>query len=288
MLKRTEIAIRDPYILTAPDGSMYLYGTTNGGSPLGAKSCICGYKTDDLENYSDRVLLFEANDDFWANKDFWAAEVHFYKDKYYMFASFKADNRCRASQILVSDTPLGKFVPLTDSPITPMDWECLDATLYIEDGIPYTIFCKEWVQVRDGEMYAQRLSDDLKQPVGEPKYLFKASDAKWSKGFDNGVHKENYVTDGPFIYKLKSGKLAMLWSTVGHEGYAMGVAYADSIMGEWTQHDEPLYKKDGGHGMVFEYDNRLYMSLHSPNGPLNAERPHFFEIEESGNNLKVK
>lgn len=46
-----------------------------------------------------------------------------------MFASFKNEDRHRGTQILVSDTPDGKFKPLTDYPVTPEDWECLDGTV---------------------------------------------------------------------------------------------------------------------------------------------------------------
>ena len=53
------------------------------------------------------------------------------------------------------------------------------ALCFFENGVPYMIFCHEWVQVSDGEMCIVRLSDDLKRTVGEPKLLFKASDPIW-------------------------------------------------------------------------------------------------------------
>lgn len=120
-----------------------------------------------------------------------------------MLASFKSDVACRVVQILVSDTPYGRFIPLTDKPITPQNWECLDGTLYIDkSGNPYMIFCHEWVQVHNGEIYAVKLSRDLKCAVSEPFLLFKASEPVWApKG------KEDYVTDGPFMYRTESGGL---------------------------------------------------------------------------------
>lgn len=90
------------------------------------------YKSKDLEEWSKSEKVFTPPMDFWADRDFWAPEVHQYKGKFYMFASFKAENRCRATQILVSDAPDEQFVPLTDRPITPTEWECLDGTLYVD------------------------------------------------------------------------------------------------------------------------------------------------------------
>jgi hypothetical protein len=78
---------------------------------------------------------------------------------------------------------------------------------------------------------------------------------------------------------LANGKLAMLWSSVGHAGYALGVALSDGgIRGPWRQQTEPLFSRDGGHGMVFKaFDGDLRLALHTPNQtPL--ERPVFLPI----------
>ena len=48
----------------------------------------------------------------------------------------------------------------------------LDGTLWVEDGIPYMIYCHEWVQIADGSMELVRLTDDLSAPVGNSLTLF--------------------------------------------------------------------------------------------------------------------
>lgn len=64
----------------------------------------------------------------------------------------------KTSEINIRDP----FVPLSDGPVTPADWECLDGTLYVAaDGTPYLVFCHEWLQVKDGEMCAMPLTPDL-------------------------------------------------------------------------------------------------------------------------------
>jgi arabinan endo-1,5-alpha-L-arabinosidase len=129
------------------------------------------------------------------------------------------------------------------------------------------------------------LEEDLSETVGEPTRLFDGSDAVWSrKSPQYGCH----VTDGPYLYKSKSGKLFMLWTSGGYTGYTQGIAISPSgkLAGPWEQQAEPLYKEDGGHGMLFTtFDGKLMMVLHSPNG--RSARPRIFEMEDMGETLKV-
>jgi hypothetical protein len=132
-----------------------------------------------------------------------------------------------------------------------------------------------------------RLTDDLSATVGEPKRLFNGSDAPWVK------KSEQYgcvVTDGPWLHRLANGKLAMLWSSGGPHGYAVGLAISDSgkLAGPWRQQPEPVFAADGGHAMMFKrFDGQLMMTLHQPNVVPN-ERTRIFEMEEQGDTLRVK
>ena len=287
-MKREDINIRDPFILTdRENGVYYLYGTRGD-----ARRKELGYGFDvfvsrDLEEFSEPTVVFSPSDGFWGKYDFWAPEVHFYKGKYYMFASFKADEKCRATHILRSDSPMGPFVPVSDTPATPAGQECLDGTLYVEDGIPYIVYSHEWLQVKDGEMCARRLSDDLTEAVGEPILLFRASGPSWAKAInDDGA----YVTDGPFLYRTESGRLLMLWASFSKDGYAEAIAYSDNgkIDGKWSHDDRLLFSRDGGHGMVFrDLDGKLRFVLHRPNRTPD-ERAVFFELCEKDDSLWIK
>ena len=276
MLKREEIRIRDPYIVTDKEnGCYYMYGTTAlvDGS-LRAKATFSVYKTYDLENFEEPKIVFDgAEIGFWGTRDFWAPEVHFYNGKYYLFGSCKTEGRCRATHIFVCDTPDGKFVPVSENPPTPADWECLDGTFFVEDGIPYMVFCHEWVQVGDGEMCAIQLSEDLTEAVGEPFLLFKATDNP-DVGPHRGVEGQ-YVTDGPFFYR-ENGKINMIWSSHGLGRYLVLEAESDTLRGPWKQKGSK-YDMDGGHAMLFErLDGKRMISLHSPN-KTGLERAAFFE-----------
>ena len=288
-MKLTDINIRDPYVLVH-GGKYYLYGT-RGPSCWGEGTGFDVYVSDDLETWSDPIEIFRNDGRFWATHNYWAPEVHVWKGAFYMFASFKAEGVCRCTCILKADSPLGPFVPHSDGPITPADWECLDGTFHVDgEGCPWMVFCHEWKQVFDGEICAIRMKDDLTGPTGEPQLLFRASAADWVVPCRYIDGKPGYVTDGPFMWRCEDGTLLMLWASFSGEGdYTEGLARSTNgeITGEFEQ-VEPLFMKDGGHGMVFRaLDGRLMMTLHSPNRTL-EERPFFFEVEEKDGLLRRK
>ena len=104
-----------------------------------------------------------------------------------------------------SKSPEGPFEPFGNVPFTPMDQMCLDGTLWVEDGTPWMVYCHEWVETVDGEMMVRPLKKNLSGPAGEPMRLFCASVAPWRAS-------DAMVTDGPFLYRTKTGKLLMIWS----------------------------------------------------------------------------
>ncbi len=206
-----------------------------------------------------------------------------------------AANVRRGTEILVADSPLGPFEPLGRGPQTPPDWMALDGTLWIEDGIPYMVFCHEWVQITDGSFDIVRLSEDLAQPVGEPQTLFHASEAPWVRcrgdigELYQGRRHHAYVSDGAWLHRTGDGTLLMLWSSYGPRKYAVGIARSTSggVFGPWEQLPDPLWSDDGGHPMLFEtFDGRLVMVIHQPNR--RVERARFFEIEDLGDTLRIK
>ena len=283
-LSTEQIHVRDPFVLPW-EGRYYMYGT-RGETCWGPATGFDVYESDDLTRWTGPKPVFTKTEDFWSDRNYWAPEVHAYRGRFYMFASFKSENECRGTQILVSDTPDGTFVPLTPRPVTPRDWECLDGTLYVSpEGKPWIVFCHEWVQVKDGEICAMPLTEDLSAPAGEPVLLFKASAAPWVRP----VNREGgLVTDGPFMHRCHNGTLLLIWSSFGAQGYTQAVARSESgdITGPWVQEETLLMEKDGGHGMLFrDFSGQLRLVLHSPNKtPL--ERPRFFPVEETGGALR--
>ena len=193
-----------------------------------------------------------------------------YEGRYYLFATFSNAGVKRGTSILVYDSPKGPFTPLVNKAITPSGWMCLDGSLYIDkEGNPWLLFCREWLEAIDGEIYAQRLAKDLKTTEGDPYLLFKASEAPWVGSITSSGVTGN-VTDAPFIYRLDDGKLIMLWSsfrkTDGKYAIGQAVSASGNVLGPWVQEPETLNSDDGGHAMVFkDLKGRLMISYHAPN-----------------------
>jgi len=286
-----KINIRDPYILTE-DRKYYMYGTRADTCWTSADGFDC-YISEDLENWEGPFEVFHKPEGFWADLNCWAPEVHKYNGVYYMFATFKDSRSHGGTAILKSAHPLGPFTEHSRRQVTPKDWECIDGTFYVnQNGIPYMVFVHEWVQISDGSICAIELSRDLKEAISEPILLFHASEAKdWAVPIENkkrpGLH---YVADGPSLYRTESGRLILLWSGFGREGYTEALAYSDhgDITGKWTQEPRLLFEKDGGHGMIFKsLSKERYLTLHTPNEHL-KEHPAFYRIEEKDDTLWVK
>lgn len=283
-MKLSEIHLRDPFIYSEGN-QYYLYGS-RGKEAWGKCTGLDVYVSSDLKEWEGPCEVFHRPEGFWADRHFWAPEVYRYKGNYYMFVSFKAKTRCRGTQILRADSPEGPFEVHSDGPVTPRDWECLDGTLYIDRaGYPYMIFCHEWVQTADGEICAVRLTDDLKKSRGTPVTLFKGSEPAWTL-----KNEKNYITDGPFLYRTREGKLLMLWSGMGEKGYVQAVSYSDNgeITGKWIHCKKPLFENDGGHGMLFQKENdSLYFVFHKPNCSPD-ERPVLLRAKEENGMLSIQ
>ena len=288
-----DVHISDPFILADEKSGMYytyvqFVDRERFPDAVSDEPCFYVIKSPDLINWSVPKICFKKGD-FWADKDYWAPECHFWRGRYYIISSFRADGKYRGCQCLVADSPEGPFTPVGDGPVTPRGWHCLDGTLYVEkDGSPWMVFCHEWMQVYDGQVCAIKLSDDLSTAISEPEILFRASDAPWRGRMKSGG---SLVTDGPFLYRMKSGALIMLWSSFSEEGgYTVGTArsLSGTVHGPWKQDEVPLYALDGGHAMLFNtFSGKLMMSLHCPNiHP--KKRILLFEMEERGDRLAIR
>lgn len=284
-MKLQEIRIRDPFVLPVKEEmAYYLYGTTDENVWNGKADGFLTYKSNDLIEWDGPFQAFKPEKDFWADRNFWAPEVYEYQGSYYIFASFKAENAFRGTQILKSDSPKGPFKPYSDGPITPSKMECLDGTLYLEGDTPWIIFSHEWTQAQDGKIYAMKLSKDLRKADSDPILLFSASSSGWAQNVTDGkeVPPIRYVTDGPFLFQSSDGRLTMMWSSFYNNSYAMGIAYSENgkVDGKWIHRKEPFYTKDGGHGMIFKtFEGKQLLTIHTPNkSPM--ERATFIEIND--------
>ncbi|WP_216359346.1 glycoside hydrolase family 43 protein [Sediminicola luteus] len=302
-----DIRIRDPFILTdTVNQQYYMYAQTDNRLGFrGQDNQLKGvevYTSKDLKTWSAPKTVLRLPDPYWARHMVWAPEVHANQGKYYLFVTLTSSDTLpapkgmesktgwpkfhkRGTQIFVSDSPTGPFRDFENKPHTPTDWMALDGTLFVEDETPYMIFCHEWVQIVDGSMDYVQLSPDLSTTIGQPIKMFNASEAAWS------TSKKNKVTDGCYLYRTKTGKLLMIWSSFGEAGYAIGIAESESgkLAGPWKQQPQLLFQKNGGHGMLFHnLQGQLTLALHQPNGPRGKERLKLFAITNLGDTLSLK
>ena len=283
-MKRSDINIRDPFILFE-NNKYYMYGTR--GKNFGQKTKgFDVYLSTDLENWSEPIECFNSEKFNMNSNVNWAPEVHKYKNKYYMFATFTKPNGLRGTYILVSDSPTGEFKPHSNGAVTPEEWEALDGTFYLDkNGKPFIVFCHEHTQITDGTICYARLNEALTETVGEVTTLFSASSPYWA---DEKPEGEHYVTDGPFMYRTKTDELFMIWSTFIKGKYAECVVeFTDGELNSNFVHLEPLIDDDGGHGMIFKDEYKIYLTFHTPNQSL-FERPVFVELDDLGDSLKIK
>lgn len=307
-LRLGEIRMRDPFILETVPGEFVLFGTSDQnvwGGPATGFDC---YTSNDLDHWDGPIPAFRPPPGFWADTQYWAPEVHALEGRFFMFATFADSTRARSRgvAVLVSDQPAGPYQPWSDGPVTPANEPCLDGTLHIDDDSTRWLVYSRGTEgtsdspgIADGEMYALRLSDDLRTGVGEPILLFAASSAGWTRPlrFPQGVEppkdlhlaKDPLFTDGPFLLRSNEETLLMLWSSHGEAGYAMGIAESESgtIAGPWIQHDSPLWSSNGGHGMVLRASTgRDYLAFHWPNNTPD-ERVQLTEVHISGASVRI-
>ncbi len=289
------IRLSDPCVLA--DKNTFTYYMTGTGGLL--------WKSKDLRKWTGPYTVVKIDTNSWMGPRpmIWAAELHYYKGKYYYFATFtnrgvKIDTvkgniiERRASHVLVSDKPDGPYVPMKDSIYLPPDKPTLDGTFWVDtDGKPYMVYCYEWLQNWNGTIEKIELKPDLSGTIGKGKVLFRASDSPWSRDYDeNGNIIPDKVTDGPWLFLTQTGKLGMLWSSWVFGDYTQGVAYSESgtLDGPWVQEKEPITPPNYGHGMMFRtFEGKLLMSVHSHkkvNGRT-TRIPHLFEVDDSGDKI---
>lgn len=292
------IRLSDPFILAdQPSRTYYMTGT---GGKL--------WKSKDLKSWEGPYTVAQPDPASWMGPKpmIWAAEIHAYKGKYYYFATFtnsaltidtvqgKPVER-RASHVLVSSQPGGPYVPMKDATYLPANKSTLDGTFWIDkDQKPYLVYCHEWLQNLDGTVEKIQLKPDLTGTIGTGKVLFRASAASWSRENPRtGPIRPNKVTDGPWLFRTKTGRLGMLWTSWIYDVYTQGVAYSASgtLDGPWTQEKDPITPPNYGHGMLFRtFEGKLLMSLHS-HREVNGQYirvPRLLQVDDSGNKLVVK
>lgn len=295
-----DLMMSDPYIY-ADEATQTYYLTSSGGRQ---------YRSKDLKTWNGPHNVIDIKG-LWLEKAGFAAaaEIHKIGDKYY-YAGTWSDHSDLIQQVprrynvphnqtylLRADTPEGPFTSFAIEPgydYEPHDWDCIDGTLYEENGKIYMIFVHEWTQIIDGTMDYIELAPDMTYTVSEkPVTLFRASENPSVVEMNSngeatfGMKMPGWVTDGPQMFRTQTGKLGMLWASWGKGRYIQCICYSESgtIDGPWIQEPEPFLGNNSGHGMLFRtFEGKLlYIVHHSEgNGP---RKPQIWNVDDSGDKL---
>jgi hypothetical protein len=292
------LSMSDPYIL--PDTASHTYYLTGTGGTQ--------YRSKDLKTWTGPYRIIDLSGTWMDGLMVAAAEIHHIGNKYY-YAGTWSDHSIviqavprrynvprNQTQVLVADSPEGPFKPIVadrEFCLGPEDWDIIDGTLYQEDGTNYMVFVHEWTQLIDGTMDFMPLSADLSHRTAEPTTIFRASEAPWSKEMNSigeatfGLKMPGWVTDGPEMFRTKTGKLGMLWSSWGEHRYAQGIAYSTSgkLIGPWVQEKNAFKGDNSGHGMLFmTFEGKLLFIIHHSEGS-GPRKPELWEADDSGDKL---
>ena len=293
-----DLSMSDPFIIPDPETKTY-YLTSTGGRL---------YKSKDLVWWEGPYNIINTEDS-WLKGMPAAAEIHKIGDWYY-YAGTWNDHSDLIQQVprrynvphnqtilLRSKNIEGPYEIFTEDrnyDYQPREWDCIDGTLYEEDGKIYMIFVHEWTQIIDGTMDYIELSSDLSQNISEwPVTMFRATENPSVKEMNSlgeatfGRKLPGWVTDGPQMFRTQTGKLGMLWSGWGDERYLQLVCYSESgtIAGPWVQEPKPFLGNNSGHGMLFRtFEGKLMYVVHhvEGNGP---RKPQYWNVDDSGDKL---
>jgi len=260
-----QVAIADPYVLHAPDGQYYLYGT--GGS--GPKTAFPMYLSTDMVNWKavgDAYL--RAPSDSWAIKDFWAPEVFHSKGKYYMCYSAEWGGSPHRQMenfrigIAVADSPAGPFRDLNNRPLFDPGYPIIDADLlFDDDGRIYLYFSRcstehpveseiaDWArrkgwfkEIEESWIYGVEVKPDFSGIIGEPTLLLRPPIGfdQWQDGWENRSVLSRATnrrwTEGPCSFK-RTDKYYLMYSANWYKGtdYALGYATAEHPLGPFIK-----------------------------------------------------
>jgi beta-xylosidase len=302
-LHLAQMPLHDPFILADATTRTYCLYTSNVPRMSGTAGVgTMVYTSKDLANWERPKVVFLVPKTAFATEGGWAPEVHAYRGRYYLFTTLHNTAKTlaeppevprrtyvRGTIVAASDSPMGPFAMLNpQAPVPPADFMTLDGTLYVDRaGKPWMVYAHEWIQKGDGTMEAVPLKPDLRAAAGNPIHLFKASDAPWLDAtLRPSPDMVNYVTDGPELYRTRTGRLLMLWSSYENGSYVQTVArsQSDELAGPWEQLPS-LLKQDSGHGMLFHTcDGQLMLILHRP---FHNARGKLYEMADRGDHLEI-
>ena len=275
------IAIGDPYVLRAPDGQYYIYGSDD--LKGGPNTAFPAFTSKNLVEWTSIGHVLEHNpEDSWSVGAFWAPEVYHVKGKFYMFYSAQwrhnPTNELENFRVgvAVADKPTGPFRDVRNEPVFDPGYPIIDAdVLFDDDGRMYLYYSrccykhpveselatmareKGWYkEIEESWIYGVELKPDFSGVIGEPVVVLrppeKLSDpnSAW-EDLSVTLHEANRRwTEGPSSLK-KYGKYFLMYSadSVAGNNYSLGYATAKHPLGPFEKAaNNPVLRKNTDRG----------------------------------------
>ncbi len=284
----------DPFIIYASDGKYYMYGTTGGVN--GFKT----YSSENLQDWHDEGIVYQgATPESWGIDCFWAPEVYERNNKFYLWYSanwkYNPTNELENFRIgvAVSDSPVGPFKDISDTPVFDPGYPIIDANVYFDDerGKAYLYYSRccyknpveseiaDWArekgwydEIEESWVYGVELAPDYVGVIGEPVLLLRPpvflddKQAEWESRSVTSREVNRRWTEGSYLFKERD-KYYMMYSAnyFGGQNYAVGYATSDNPLGPFVKaENNPILQKNieeggrvtgTGHNMVLTLPN---------------------------------
>ncbi len=267
----------DPFIIKASDGKYYMYGTTD--KLKGFKA----YSSNNLNDWKDEGIVYQASDDSWAVSDFWAPEVYERNGKYYIWYSANWKHNPTDEKetfrigFAVADKPTGPFVETHKEPVFDPGYPIIDANLYFDDeaGKVYLYYSRccyknpveseisDWAkkkgwfkEIEESWIYGVELKPDFSAVIGEPVLLLRPplkmddKQAEWESRSVTSNEVNRRWSEGSYLFK-KDSTYYMMYSAnyFGGANYAVGYATSVSPLGPFIKaENNPVLEKNIDNG----------------------------------------
>jgi GH43 family beta-xylosidase len=282
------IDIGDPYVLKAPDGRYYIYGS-GGGGPFGSGSdpstAFPAFTSRNLVDWTPVGQPYSRNPaTSWCVGDFWAPEVYCVKERFYIFYSAQWRNNPTNEKenfrigVAVSDKPTGPFRDIRNAPLFDPGYPAIDAdVLFDDDGRVYLYYSRccykhpveselaekmkksgVYSEIEESWVYGVELKPDFSGIIGEPVVLIRPPvtladpNSEWEDVSVETHEAGRRWTEGPCSLK-RYGTYFIMYSanTVVGENYALGYATAKSPLGPFNKaSNNPIVRKNTDRGGV--------------------------------------
>lgn len=272
------VAVGDPFVLHASDGSYYLYGT--GG---GAKDGFGVYSSRDMVDWKYEGQVYTGNTDTsWGIGAFWAPEVYEHKGKYYMFYSAQWRNNPTNELenfrigVAVADKPTGPFKDLFNRPVFDPGYPIIDANVFFdEDGKVYLYYSRccykhpveseiaDWArkkgwydEIEESWVYGIQIKPDFSGVMGEPVLLLRPpvkmndKQSAWESRSVTAHEVNRRWTEGSFTFRHNDTYYIMYSANFfGGQYYAVGYATGKSALGPFRKAaNNPVLQKNTDEG----------------------------------------